>query len=390
MEKKRILFYSHDTFGLGHINRVLSICRYLYKQGNVNILIVSGSSILAKLNIPAGIDYIKLPSVTKVGDDLYVSKYLNIGINQIIQMRSKILIHAAKSFRPDAFVVDNVPLGLKNEAQPTLEFLKRRNNSCRILLTMRDILDDPDKIKTNWRNNSIYEALKNVYDSILVFGIKQVYDIVDHYEIPEPAASKVIFCGYIDKSGITVARESIRNSLNVNGHRLILVTAGGGGDGDHLVENYLRMVDSGRKNGFISLVVLGPDFPIKKRKDILSLYQNHKSIFLTGFIPTLPEFMNAADLVVSMGGYNTMCEIMSLNKKAVIVPRVKPRKEQFIRAQCLSPFVPFKYIHPEDVNPHILEKEIDNLLSRKQDNSPYIDLNGLRRSARIFKEMLAL
>ena len=353
-------------------------------------MIVSGSSMLAKLNIPAGIDYIKLPAVTKVGDDLYVSKYLNIGINQIIQMRSKILIHAAKSFRPDVFVVDNVPLGLKNEAQPTLEFLKRRNNSCRILLTMRDILDDPDKIKTNWRNNSIYEALKNVYDSILVFGLKKVYDIVEHYEIPEPTAAKVNFCGYIDKSGITAARESIRNILNINGHRLILVTAGGGGDGDNLVENYLRMVDSGRENGFKSLIVLGPDFPMKKRKDILSVYKNHKSIYITGFIPCLPEFMNAADLVVSMGGYNTMCEIMSLDKKAVIVPRVKPRKEQFIRAQCLSPFVPFKYIHPDEIDPHILKKEIDNLFSLTQGISPCIDLNGLHRSARIFKEMLAL
>lgn len=390
MEKKRILFYSHDTFGLGHINRVLSISKYLYKQGNVNILIVSGSSMLAKLNIPAGIDYIKLPSVAKVGDDLYISKYLNIGINQIIRMRSKILFHAAKSFRPDAFVVDNVPLGLKNEAQPALEFLKKQNNSCRILLTMRDILDDPDKIKTNWRNNSIYEALKNVYDSILVFGLKQVYDIVDQYEIPEPAASKVTFCGYIDKSGVTSARESIRNILNINGHRLILVTAGGGGDGDNLVENYLRMVDSGKKNGFKSLIVLGPDFPIKKRKDILSLYKNHESIFITDFIPCLPEFMNAADLVVSMGGYNTVCEIMSLNKKAVIVPRVKPRKEQLIRAQYLSPFVPFKYIHPEEVNPLILRKEIDNLFSLKQENSHRIDLNGLQRSAGIFQEMLAL
>src|SRR5262245_34182500 len=34
-----------------------------------------------------------------------------------------------------------------------------------------------------------------------------------------------------------------------------------------------------------------------------------------------------------MGGYNTFCEVLSLNKRALIVPRTEPRLEQFIRAQ---------------------------------------------------------
>lgn len=41
----------------------------------------------------------------------------------------------------------------------------------------------------------------------------------------------------------------------------------------------------------------------------------------------------AAQGVVCMGGYNTFCEILSFNKRAVIVPRTRPRKEQFIRAR---------------------------------------------------------
>ncbi len=35
--------------------------------------------------------------------------------------------------------------------------------------------------------------------------------------------------------------------------------------------------------------------------------------------------------VVAMGGYNTFCEILSLNKRALIVPRRVPRMEQYIR-----------------------------------------------------------
>jgi len=33
-----------------------------------------------------------------------------------------------------------------------------------------------------------------------------------------------------------------------------------------------------------------------------------------------------------MGGYNTFCEILSFDKRAIIMPRTKPRMEQYIRA----------------------------------------------------------
>jgi predicted glycosyltransferase len=36
--------------------------------------------------------------------------------------------------------------------------------------------------------------------------------------------------------------------------------------------------------------------------------------------------------VVAMGGYNTFCEVISLDKRALIVPRTEPRLEQYIRA----------------------------------------------------------
>ena len=34
-----------------------------------------------------------------------------------------------------------------------------------------------------------------------------------------------------------------------------------------------------------------------------------------------------------MGGYNTFCEVLSFDKRAVIVPRTVPRLEQWIRAK---------------------------------------------------------
>jgi predicted glycosyltransferase len=50
------------------------------------------------------------------------------------------------------------------------------------------------------------------------------------------------------------------------------------------------------------------------------------------FESQLESLMSKAAGVVAMGGYNTFCEILSFDKKALIVPRVVPRLEQFIRA----------------------------------------------------------
>lgn len=38
--------------------------------------------------------------------------------------------------------------------------------------------------------------------------------------------------------------------------------------------------------------------------------------------------------VASMGGYNTFCEILSFDKRALLVPRHTPRLEQTIRAEA--------------------------------------------------------
>jgi predicted glycosyltransferase len=50
------------------------------------------------------------------------------------------------------------------------------------------------------------------------------------------------------------------------------------------------------------------------------------------FNPHVERLEENAVGIVAMGGYNTFCEILSLDKRAVIVPRTIPRQEQLIRA----------------------------------------------------------
>jgi predicted glycosyltransferase len=57
-----------------------------------------------------------------------------------------------------------------------------------------------------------------------------------------------------------------------------------------------------------------------------------RRIRTTSFDSRLERLLRDATGVVAMGGYNTFCEILSLDKPAVISPRTHPRQEQLIRA----------------------------------------------------------
>lgn len=390
MNRKKILFYSHDTFGLGHINRILAIGNYLsrHREG-VSVLLVSGSGIIHGIRIPRGIDYIKLPSVTKTGDESYRSKYLSLSLKETLKLRETILLDTAVSFKPDIFVVDNVPLGLKKEAQPTLEALRKSRPACRIVLSMRDILDDPAKIRRNWNENGIYGVLNSYFDAVLVFGLRDLYDVTKEYDVPEPASSKFLFCGYIKKSRTFDPPEKIRDRLDINGHRFILITAGGGGDGEKLIETSLEAMERYKEGLFKSLVVLGPDFPEKKEKKIRARYWANRKFIITNFVDHLPDFINASDLVISMGGYNTICEILSLRKRAIVVPRVRPRVEQLIRAKRMSERGLLEYIHPERLHPESLKKKIKDHLLKREPFEPRLDLGGLRRASEVVGRLLS-
>jgi len=353
------------------------------------VLLVSGSGIIHAVKIPKGIDYIKLPSVTKIGDDRYGSKYLPLTLKEIIKLREKILLDTALFYKPDVFVIDNVPLGLKGEAKKTIKTLKKVRPACKIVLTMRDILDDAEKIRKVWKKGNIYGMIDRYFDSILVFGLRDVYDTVEEYEIPDNLASKFMFCGYINRAQNLISPRKIRAKLDINGHRFILVTAGGGRDGVRFIEATLKGLERFRNGMFKSLVVLGPDFPEDKERKLRSRYGEQGNFVIKDFVDNLPDFINASDLVISMGGYNTVSEILSLKKRAIVVPRVKPRVEQLMRAKILSHRGLLEYIHPSMLHPDVMKDKIEEQLLNSKSPRSFIDFDGLRRSLAIFDKLFS-
>lgn len=365
-----ILMYSHDTYGLGHIRRTMAIARHL-RDRNTNILILTGSPLAGRFSFPSQVDFVRIPGMIKKTNDEYRSLSIRIDDEQALSIRTNIILATAQTFKPDLFIVDKEPLGLKREVLPTLQWLKASEPNTKTILGLRDILDDPEVIKQDWRDKNVYARLVKLYDEIWIYGDKKIYNPVDLYEIPEAMHDKIVFTGYIPrikKSGSM--REKIRRQFRIMpDDKFVLVTTGGGGDGFEVLEHYISMHDYFPASlPFKTVMITGPFMPKRKRQKIRKRAKQY-GIKTLPFHPRLEELMQAADMIISMGGYNTICEILTQKTPALIIPRETPRKEQLIRAQCLKSRKLIDYIPWNEVTPQLLREKMISVLTNNVESA---------------------
>lgn len=379
----RLMVYSHDTFGLGNIRRMLAICEHLLDAiPEFSTLLVSGSPMLQSFRLPQRLDYIKLPCLNRGEGGELSAKYLGTTIDETLKLRANLILSAAVSFKPDLILVDKKPQGLRGELESTLNCLQTYLTQTKLVLLLRDILDSPDTTIKEWQNG-YSEAIQQFYDLVLVVGVPEVFDLRKEYQLPASVSQKVQFCGYIRKEFGLKRCSIIRQELQLAPkERLVLVTPGGGEDGYRLIDTYLSglaWLPTG--HNIRSLVICGPEMPPLQRKALYEAAEKYPHVWIHEFTDDLMSYMDAADTVVSMAGYNTVCEILSLRKRAVVVPRIKPSQEQWIRAERMAHLGLFTAIHPDHLTPQGLMYALLEELGSSSGHPPasQFDLDALPR-----------
>jgi predicted glycosyltransferase len=382
-EKKiyNILMYSHDTYGLGHIRRSMAIASHLSGK-EVNILILTGSPIAGRFSLPDQVDFVRIPGMIKKTNDEYHSLSIRIDPSQALHIRKNIISATAEAFEPDLFIVDKEPLGLKKEVLPTLQWLRESLPATKTVLGLRDILDESSVVCNDWKSKDVYRYLEELYDEIWVYGNRDIYDPIKEYKIPSSLEPKICFTGYIPrKQWSQSVRKKIRKRYRIlKEDTFILVTAGGGGDGCELLDHYLSMHDFFPTSlPFKTLMITGPFMP-KSSREHLKKRAKHYGIKSLPFHPRMEQLIGAADLVISMGGYNTICEILSQQTPALIIPRETPRKEQLIRAEKLTEQGLIDYLPWKKVSAQLLRDKIFTILQKNKEyksNMAEFKLSGL-------------
>jgi predicted glycosyltransferase len=394
--RHRILFYTHDSYGLGHFRRSLTIASFLSRHiADLSILMLTGLETAAAFEAPRGIDFIKLPGVWKSGPDEYRSRHLRVSFNRVRRIREHMIRSVVHAYDPALMIVDNVPRGVGGELLSTLRYLRRERPATRTMLTLRDVLDAPEQIIPEWRRTDVYGALRRFYDEIWVVGCRTIFDPVQMYEIPSSVEPKVKFCGYVVRHTERGSAAELRRGFRLGDRPLAVVSAGGGGDGFPLLSTYLDAVEPFAQQGLTSAIFLGPDMPAELRRQLKTRLLSAGDCFLTfDFRPDLVSFLDIAVASVSMAGYNTMCEIAARRMPAVVVPRVYPRVEQLLRAEAFAARGLVRLIHPDQLDTGslqtALQHAVDSRASIPTELPDDLEFAGLTRILRRVRKHLHL
>ena len=380
----RLMVYSHDTFGLGNIRRTLTICKHVQAGfKNSSILIVSGSPMLQGFRVEPGIDYIKLPCLKRTELGELGVRFLDLDVIEIIRLRRELILSTVMGYRPDVVFVDKKPDGLAGELEPSLRHIKCSLFNTRIHLVLRDILDSSRVTVEDWTRHGYFNILRWYYDDVLVLGDQKVFDVCKEYQFPGELREKVHHCGYVQRELPTRSRREIRKQLGVQDKEsLVLVTTGGGEDGYKvLAASLVATSHLSKRLPLRTLLVTGPELRAPQSRAIHRAARS-RALQVIEFTDDLMSYMHAADVVISMAGYNTVCELLTLGKRCITVPRVRPVEEQKIRAERLAEFRAFRIILPDQLTPELLESALEEELQLAQSRVPLsagIDLGGLPR-----------
>jgi predicted glycosyltransferase len=377
-DQTRLLIYSHDTFGLGHLRRCTTIAHSLvdYRK-DLSVLILSGSPIIGSFDFRPRVDFVRIPGVIKLRDGNYTSRNLAMGIDEIVSMRASMIRHMADVFRPDVMLVDKEPWGLRGEMADTLTMLKTRGAS--LVLGLRDVMDDAQHLSEEWGRKNAMAALEDVYDHVWVYGLRQIYDPLAGMTVSNKVRRKMRYTGYLRREeGPTGAVQDLIPAVAQAPY--ILVTTGGGGDGAKLIDWVLRAYEHDPGIPHPALLVLGPFMRSTLQAGFMQRVDRLPQVHAITFNAHMETLMSQAGGIVSMGGYNTFCEILSFDKPSVIVPRRVPRLEQHIRTLHASQKGLVGML-PDDGerDPQLMAAALRGLLDRPKPSATHIPglLDGL-------------
>lgn len=387
---RRFLLYSHDGLGLGHTRRNLAIASALCRlASDVTVLLATGADEINRFGLPRQVEILKLPALRKLANNRYGARYLRVTASGILAIRSALLRAAVESFQPCVMLVDKHPLGVGGELRAALDLF--RSGGGRTALGLRDILDEPATVLREWQRYNLPFWIGEFYDTILVYGQRDVFDPVREYRFPDAIAERTHFCGYVVNSpscGKSPEAVCTGNSA-VKTRPLVIATPGGGEDGFQLLHAFIA---ASRGASWEALAISGPMTPDHQHEQLRREASDAGVAFQT-FVPNLPGLLCGADALVCMGGYNTLTEALCCGVPTLCVPRMAPRSEQLLRAEAFARRGLLYMLHPKSLSPERLHAGIEVALADHQHRSLLpprcLQLDGANRAGQRLLELAA-
>ncbi|MFI2102894.1 glycosyltransferase family protein [Isoptericola sp. NPDC019693] len=369
--RRRVAFYSHDTQGLGHVRRTSLLARAVVgADPDVDVLLLSGAREATSLPLPERTEVVTLPRVGKHPEHGYGPRTWGGTLDDVVGVRAGVLDGALAAFRPDVLVVDKVPLGVGGELLPALRRLRAQGGTA-CVLGLRDVLDTPEVAVREWREQRSTSVIERFFDEVWVYGDARVYDPLTEYALPGHVAARTVFTGYLGRGRTTVS------PVVAGDVPYVLCLVGGGQDGAALAEAFAA---APLPAGHRGVLVTGPYLPEATRDRLHAGAVGRDDLEVHAFVPDVVPLVEGSAAVVTMGGYNSVCELLASGRPGLVVPRTHPRAEQLVRACRLADLglldVLVGAITPERVGAWLARAAAGETLRRSEVD---VDLDGLAR-----------
>lgn len=378
----KVVLYSHDSQGLGHVRRNLAIAHHLAEHlpeltgRQVSDLLISGLAPTMRFPLPSGFDWVTIPGVTK-GKNGYTARNLSGGTGRLINLRSHLIEAALLSFAPDLVIIDRHIYGVWNELRDPLSRLREAHPTSKIVLGLREVLDDPHVALAEWEALGDPELMRGIVDEVWAYGDPSVHSMITSGEAPNALVDRLRFTGYLAHG------RSVTDAIHTHPEApYILSTAGGGEDGQALLS---AAVCADVPDTHTHIVVTGPQMSEADHSRLSQQAGPRTQVMRT--LPGLGHHIRHADAVIAMGGYNTVCEILATSTPALIIPREEPRHEQLIRAAALAEVGAVDYMRSGELTSHALSAWLHAAIGRSVPRDT-VDRDGLTRIPTIAHALL--
>ncbi len=362
MSSLRILMYSNDSLGWGHTLRALSVASALSKAlHDCSILALTDLSNIGRFKLPERTDYVHLPGLNLRDHQFYMSGRLNLETENTLRIRRKIAQSALKTFRPGVVIFDDSLLDIPSEMRKVLGCVADELPESKVLWGLPDTLGEPEYVKRQWAANGVFEAFGHA-NEILIYGAESMFDYASAYEMPEPLARKLRYTGYLTRQVNPPQRVRVEVGRLNRAKPIVVLTAGGESGDFAMVDAYLRFLEKAGDLTLQSFVFIGPAIGAREKRALLTRAQRLPGVILHRVDKHMLHYLKFADLSISTGSYNVMCEALAHRKPALVVSNHNEQPDNYFRAKLLQERGLVTTLTPAEFYPEVLREILSKLL----------------------------
>lgn len=383
----RIVFYCQHVLGVGHVFRSLEIIKGL-KDHEV-IMVTGGAEV--EFDKPSHMTQIQLPGLMMTPDfkDFIPLEEGVTDVEDVLTRRLEQFKGIMREYRPDVFLVELFPFGRKKfrfELLPILESVNFGSwGPCKAVCSVRDILVEKDDMKR--QVHRVHQMLNPNFQAVLVHSDPKLVRLDETFPGVDGIVPEVHYTGYVARAPEPGAGAALRQELGIGDAPLIVQSVGGGHIGGNLLRSTLAASPLlARTHRHKLIVFTGPYASDEDFAEYQAMAKGHDWITVKRFTKRFPDYLDAANLSVSLGGYNTTMNLLATNTYGLMYPFLQNR-EQRMRTARLEERGIVKMLLDEDLAPGIMAANMAAGLDRAP--KPHgLDLNGGPTSARILERLI--